>query len=371
MHPPAILSRRSTRSEQRTRPVEPSDPQVARLHRTSLIVDGHVHDPSFLPPYAWATLRAVTHRTMPAPTTLAQAHRVGIHAVAVMAVGDPISTVWWARSPWAAVDAQLRRVTRRPRRGAVRIVTTASQVRQCRASGQLGIILGVEGADCLGTRLDRVDELAQRGVRVLGLVHLGDNQLGTTCLPWQRYAGRLPVRRRRVPGLTPFGRAVVERCNQLGVVIDVSHADRATARDIIAHSTEPVIASHSGARAVEDFERHLDDDQIRAIAHRGGLVGLWPYRFGSRGPADLPALVRHALHVARLVGAEHLGLGTDMNGAPGTAAGYGGPWDLPALTAQLLAVGFDESQVRGILGENWLRVFHQVAQPGICGASTA
>jgi microsomal dipeptidase-like Zn-dependent dipeptidase len=197
-------------------------------------------------------------------------------------------------------------------------------------------------------------------VRVIVLVHLRDNVLGTTCLPWQQYAGPLPVRRRASPGLSPAGKRVVERMNRLGVLVDVAHADRATLLGAVDVATAPVVSSHSGARALQDFARYLADDELRAIASTGGVVGLWPYRARRVGVRTLGDLVAHARHIAGTIGPEHVAIGTDMNGVPGVMAGYGGEADLPKLTAALLDGGFDAAEVEGILGANALRVLAQV-----------
>ena len=98
-------------------------------------------------------------------------------------------------------------------------------------------MLGLEGADAIGSDLDRIDQLHGLGVRVIVPVHLNDNQIGTTALPWQRYVGRLPVRRRS-PGLTAFGRRAIERMDKLGILVDVSHADRSTILDIAAATAQ-------------------------------------------------------------------------------------------------------------------------------------
>jgi membrane dipeptidase len=337
------------------------DVKVKRLHREALVIDTHTHSATFLPAFAARALRWANRRTMPADVALSDV-RPAVDAIVAAAVGDPIATVWWARPAWSAVDAQLRRVEAEARRAGATLARTADEVRRCKASGSLAVILGLEGGDAIGAQLDRLDELFQRGVRLIVVVHLGDNQIGTTCLPWQGYVGRLPVHSRRARGLTSFGRQVIERMNRLGMVVDVSHADRTTVRDIVEHSTAPVVASHAGARAVEDFERYLDDDEIAAIAARGGLIGLWPYQAHGHGPADIDALVAHARHIAELVGPDHLCLGTDMNGVPGVMAGYSGERDVPLITAHLLAAGLTDDQVRGVLGENFLRVLETVAQ---------
>jgi membrane dipeptidase len=333
---------------------------VMRLHRDAIVVDTHTHSRTFLPRFAARAFRWANRRTMPADVLFSEVQSAGVDGIVAKAVGDPIATLWWARSKWSAVDEQLRRAEAEALWAGAKLVRTAEEVRRCKASESLAVILGLEGADAIGMELGRIDQLFERGIRLIVLVHLGDNQIGTTCLPWQGYLGWSPVRRGKHRGLTSFGGQVVERMNQLGVVIDVSHADRATTMDIVQHSSHPVVASHAGARAVEDFERYLDDEQIVAIAKRGGLIGLWPYRSHGHGPADLNGLMAHALHVGRLVGPRHLCLGTDMNGVPGVVAGYSGERDVPLVTAHLLEAGFSDDEVRGVLGENFLRVLETV-----------
>ena len=131
-------------------------------------------------------------------------------------------------------------------------------------------------------------------------------------------------RRRRSPGLSEFGREVVEKMNSTGIMIDVSHSDKTTLLDVVKHTRRTIIASHSGARQIEDFERFLDDDEIIAIAETGGLLGLWPYHYKAQGPTSLDALMRHARHIADLVGTAHLCLGSDLNGVPARWPGFAG-----------------------------------------------
>ncbi len=340
--------------------IQGKDGDVARLHRETVVVDTHAHSATYLPPFAARLFRWANRRTMPADVLFSEVQPAGVDAIIAAAVGDPIATVWWTRPRWSAVDAQLRRVEVEALRAGAKLVTTAAEVRRCKACGSLAVILGLEGADAIGMELGRLDELFQRGVRLIVVVHLGDNQIGTTCLTWQGYVGWVPVRRPNNRGLTSFGRRVIERMNQLGIVIDVSHADRATIRDIVDYGTSPIVASHAGARAVENFERYLDDEEIVAIAKRGGLIGLWPYRSHGHGPADVNELMAHARHIANLVGPDHLCLGTDMNGVPGVMAGYSGERDVPLITENLLVAGFTDADVRGVLGENFLRVFETV-----------
>jgi len=332
------------------------------LHRDALVVDAHVHPHDFVPALPRAAYRLVNRRTMPAAVGFDVLRPAGVNVAVAKAVGDPVVTRWYRGGPWAAVQAQLDRVEAAARAAGASLAADVTAVRRARNGAPPVIVLGLEGADALEGDVARLDTLHARGVRVVVPVHLGDNDIGTTCLPWQQYVGPLPVRRRR-PGLTDFGAAVIRRMNELGMVIDVSHADRQTMFDIVDASTHPVIASHSGARACDDFARYLADDELGAIARTGGVVGLWPYRHRRHGVPDVPSLVQHARHVAGLVGPEHLCIGTDMNGVPGVMAGYRDERDLPVVTAALLDDGFAPTDVEGILGANVLRVLEAVTGP--------
>jgi len=330
-----------------------------RLH-AGIVVDTHVHTLDYLPAFAGSVFRWFIRGTVPPPFFLNQLSAAGVDAVVANAVGDRTATAWWGRPPWRAVREQLRRIRVQAERANATTATSAAEIRRASEAGQPAVMLGLEGGDGIGTSISRVDELFRLGVRLVIPVHLRDNQIGTTCLPWNRYVGVPFYRTRRARGLTEFGGAVVERMNQLGIIVDVSHSDSATLHDIAAHSRSPVMASHAGAQSVENFPRFLADGGIRAVARTGGLVGLWPYRYKGRGAADFDALMRHARHIASLVGAAHLCLGTDINGVPGVLAGYRGEKDVWLIADHLKSSGFSQDEIEGIMGGNFMRVFEQV-----------
>ena len=333
-----------------------------RLHSDSFVIDLHTHGQGFVPQPFRTVWRAVTVRA-PAEVGFDVLRVGGVDAVVAKAVGDPIVTrCYLGRSPWDAVKAQVARIERQAAKAGAVVVGSVEGLRQARAEHTPAVLLGVEGADAVGHDVDRIDAWHELGVRVIALVHVGDNTLGTTCLPWQRYAASLPVRRHTGAGLSPLGARVVERMNQLGVLIDVAHCDAPTLLGIVDVSTAPVVSSHAGARALQDFTRYLTDHELAAIAATGGLVGLWPYRTHRTGVRDIDELVAHARHIAETIGPEHLAVGTDMNGVPGVMAGFKGEADLPKLTGALLHAGFDGREVKGILGENALRVLRHVEE---------
>jgi membrane dipeptidase len=330
--------------------------EAAALHREATVVDLHVHGPGFVPQPFRTVYRALSPRR-PRETGFDALVAAGVDAVVAKAVGDPIVTRWYrGHSPWEAVEAQLALVEEQADAAGAVPARSVSEVEAAVSRRTPAVVLGVEGADALGGDVERVDAWHARGVRLVVLVHLADNDLGTTCLPWQQYAGPVPVRRRTAPGLSPFGAAVVERMQGLGIVVDAAHSDTPTLMGILDIARAPVVSSHGGARALQDFPRYLTDDELRALAATGGVVGLWPYRAFRYGTRTMADLVAHARHVADLVGPEHLCLGTDMNGVPRLMDGYRGETDLPLVTAALLDAGFGAAEVRGILGGNALRV---------------
>lgn len=331
--------------------------------QAGIVVDTHAHTLDYLPLFASSSFRWALRRTVPPPFFLGQLAVAGVDAVVANAVGDRVATAWWGRSPWRAIREQLTRIREEAGGAQVEVATSAVQVRKAYHSGRASVVLGLEGADGIGRDLSRLNELFQWGVRVLTPVHLRHNHIGTTRLSWHSYMGIPGIRRHRARGLTKFGCAVVERLNSLGMIIDVSHADPATLHDTAEHTQRPIVATHTGARRIEDFERFLDDDEISAIAETGGLVGLWPYRYKGHGPMDLDSLTRHACHIADLVGAAHLCIGTDFNGVPGMLAGFQSQADVRLILEKLTCSGFSQKDLEGIMGENFMRLFEQ-AVPG-------
>lgn len=225
------------------------------------------------------------------------------------------------------------------------------------ADGRLGAILSVEGGEAIGTDLALLRVLWQLGVRAMGLTWNERNAMADG-------AGES----RAGGGLTAFGRDAVAEMNRLGMVVDVSHLCARSFWDVLEVSRRPVIASHSNARALCDHVRNLDDDQIRALAQAGGVMGMnfFPSFLDAQPErADIARVCDHIDHICGLVGPAHVGLGSDFDGIERTPRGLEDTAHLPALTGALLARGYSPEDLRGILGGNFLRVFQEGWVPAL------
>lgn len=228
------------------------------------------------------------------------------------------------------------------------LCATAEEIRQAFRNGKKAIIRGLENAYPLAQDLSRITHFAQRGVRYITLCHNGDNEV---CDSAARSQGRHG-------GLSAFGREVVKEMNRLGILIDVSHCGSSTVRDVVALSTTPIIASHSSCRALCDHPRNLTDDEIRAIAATGGVVQLCMYSgFVLKNGKDATVLnfVDHICHAMNLVGADHIGIGTDFDG-DGEVIGCRDASTVIRITMELIRRGVNEVDLRKIWGGNILRL---------------
>jgi membrane dipeptidase len=246
--------------------------------------------------------------------------------------------------------------------GALEIVRTAADVRRCRAEGRLAVILHIEGAECLDTRLEALDVLVAAGLRSLGLVWSRSNAFGHG-VPFD-----FPRSPDTGPGLTAAGRRLVRRCNGLGVLVDLSHLNEAGFWEVAEISTAPLVATHSCAYALSPSPRNLTDRQLDAVAESGGVVGINFHKGFLRADGDWTAptsvseIARHARYVADHIGVEHVALGSDFDGAtmpddlPDASA-------LPALVSALRTSGFDDRELDLIGHGNWDRVLEQTWKP--------
>jgi membrane dipeptidase len=250
----------------------------------------------------------------------------------------PIAT-WF--SPWARLRHQLDKT-----RSWTEALPAAdsSSIRRNLEAGKLSYFHGVEGAQALEGDLSRVSEIRRRGVLFIGLVHLSDNEVGGSSSGSDL-------------GLSPFGRELIEEMNRNRVLVDLAHASTRTFFEALELTSLPPLVSHTGVRSVHDNWRNLSDDQIRAVAERGGVVGVMLAPPGLREPS-LEEAVLHLERVIEVGGEDSAAIGSDFDGyvePPIDASG------LPALTELLLRRGHSEERIRKVLGENVLRVLDAAA----------
>jgi membrane dipeptidase len=225
----------------------------------------------------------------------------------------------------------------------------------CRAAaGQVQTWLAFEGAGPLAAQPDLLTQWVARGVRLVGLVHARDNELATS-------AGLQPTLRPVTQGLSPKGREVVRRAHALGVLVDVSHASDIAADEVLrmaAADGAPAVASHSNARAVYFHSRNLTDAQIRAVAATGGVVGVnFHSAYLGPGPrARLRDVVRHVLHIHRLVGIDHVAIGSDFEGGIRPPPELEDVTGYARLATALREAGLNRAAVQSVFSGNALRL---------------
>jgi membrane dipeptidase len=280
------------------------------------------------------------------------------------------------------------------------MATTADDVRRASADGKIAALMGLEGGYAIDEKIENVQRYYNLGVRYM-------SPAWSVSTSWAGSSGDAVGETR---GLSDFGKQVVREMNRLGMIVDVSHVSDKTFWDIVNTSTKPVVATHSGCRAIANVPRNLTDDMIKALAKTGGVVNVifypehiepgWSEKkkkvdgdiaslverasAEERGnvaqkklardrvraqeylkrlpPVSVSRIVDHIDHIVKLVGIDHVGIGSDFDGVQAVPADMKSVADLPNLTKELLRRGYSEPDVDKILGGNMLRVMEQVQQ---------
>ena len=249
---------------------------------------------------------------------------------------------------------------------AVHLCRSLEDIRRLRSNGRIGLLLSLEGADPLQNDLSLLRVFYDLGVRGLGMTWSRRNYAADGCA-FSSDAKARPC------GLTDFGRALVEKAEHLGMLVDVSHVNEAGFWDVMDVATKPIIASHSNCRALADTPRNLTDDQITALAAKGGVMGMNTISAfvgdtsRKRGANDL---LDHVDHIAKLTGIAHVGIGFDFCSGfkdylslPHALETYDvlpGHHHLKDFTAGLVQRGYSDDDILNVLGGNFLRVYEQV-----------
>jgi len=296
------------------------------------------------------------------------------------------------------IDAVRREIARHAAQ--VELAETADEILAAKKRGRIALLMGVEGGHAIDSDLAVLRSYFDLGVRYMTLTH-------TNNTPWADSSGHTPEHN----GLTDFGKQVVREMNRLGMMVDISHVSDKTFFDALAASTAPIIASHSSCRALADVPRNMTDDMLRALAQKGGVVHINFYegfldaafhqregelkaeqarqeaiddrtpKFGDRsqeGPAvrqinaeriaklgriPLSRLLDHFEHAVKIAGVDHVGLGSDFDGADDLfPEGMEDISKIPNLVRGLMERGYSDADILKILGGNTLRVMREVEQ---------
>ena len=229
---------------------------------------------------------------------------------------------------------------------------TPDDMRRIKPTGRSTMVLAIENGYCIGTDLRKLSYFANMGVQMITLCHNKNNAICDSSRDTVQHGG-----------LSPFGRKVVMEMNRLGIMIDVSHTSKATTLQTVELSKHPIMASHSGVYALKGNVRNISDEEIIAIAAKGGVVQVAIGAFFlSNGPPEevtVKDIVDHIDHVVNLVGVEHVGIGSDFDGGGGvTDCNTMG--EMKNITVELLRRGYTANQIAMIWGGNVMRMMDQV-----------
>ncbi len=368
-------------------PSEDVAARARRLHFGAIVLDTHADTPQrFL-----FERFDLGHRDTEGHIDIPRMREGGLNAV-FFSIWSPSSMTGprGVKRALALIDSVREQVRRHPQDLA--LATTAEEVRRAHAQGKIAVLMGMEGGHMIVDDLGMLRIYAALGVRYLTLTHTGNTD-------WADSSTDKPQHN----GLTEVGKSVVREMNRLGMLVDISHVSDKTFYDALETSRAPMIASHSSCRALANVPRNMTDDMIRALAKKGGVIQI-NYHMGflsseyadatrriqkeieardaeieKRYGDDLAStlreqhrlrqqlvaegklphvsgekIVEHIDHAVKLVGVDHVGLGSDFDGAM-MPEGMEDCSKLPRLTEALLRKGFSESDIRKILGENTLR----------------
>ncbi len=374
----------------RTVPADDIADRAHKLHFSSIVLDTHDDTPQR---FLFENFD-LGHRDSEGHIDIPRMREGGMNAI-FFSIWCPVTVTGPAGVKRALdlIDSVREQIRKHPQDLA--LATTAEEVRRAHAQGKIAALMGVEGGHMIDNDLGVLRLFAALGVRYMTLTHTADTD----------WAGSSGDDAKHI-GLTPLGKTIIREMNRLGVLVDISHVSDKTFYDALDASQAPMIASHSSCRAICDAPRNMTDDMIKALAAKGGVIQInyhigflsQAYRDASLKSAELKArtaeaeravqgdeaatiradervahqmmaegklpkvsweaIVDHIDHAVKLVGADHVGLGSDFDGAD-MPLGMEDCSKLPKLTEAMLRRGYSEDDIRKILGGNTLRVMEQ------------
>lgn len=318
------------------------------------IVDAHAHPDQFF---------SDSPRITDFSSTLGAITEIGMTASAFSAIGDfsAMRIGNFQETDYTSTNRQFRSVLHLAKSGKVKLILKSSDLPEVVGPGNPpGALLAIEGGDALEGKIERVDEFHRTGVRMITLMHYRNNELGDIM---SGYGSKQPAPPRN--GLTSAGRKIVDRMQELGMVVDVAHAQSLTLKQIAEISKKPLVDSHTSPCPVPDppgCTRARKWEDMERVAKTGGVVCTWPLAYktiyASRQTFSDWAL--EILEMKKKFGMEHVGLGTDGGGGlPGLINGYRDVRDLPQLASAMQEVGLSLEDIRSYVGGNFIRVLQQ------------
>lgn len=319
--------------------------EARRIHARVLTLDSHCDTPMFFD--------QDIHFDQRDPRILVDLHKMtegGLDASIMVAyIPQGPRTPEGNADATAYADSQLTRV----RELGVSLARTPADLYRLKAAGQHAIMLGIENGYAIGNDLALLRHFKEdHGIVYMTLCHNGNNDICGSARPREGET---------LEGVSDFGADVIREMNRLGIMVDLSHASERSFYDALDISSTPIVCSHSSARALCDHPRNLTDDQLRALAARGGVAQVTFYNGFLRtdGEATILDAIAHLNHMIHVAGIEHVGIGTDFDG-DGGVIGYADASEALNFTLHLLRRKFSEQDIRKIWGGNWLRVMAEV-----------
>ena len=365
--------------------------QAKKIHFKSILIDTHNDIPETAITKKVSFDQDLLHKTH---SDLRRMKEGGVDAqfFSIWCDGNQVNPNAWANMQ---IDTVLAWTNRNPN-AMVQAFTAADIVRIAKQK-KLAVLMGVEGGHMIEDDVNKLDAFYKRGVRYMTLTWNNSTNWATSALDESTKADSLKHK-----GLTDFGKQLVKRMNELGMLVDLSHVGEQTFWDAINTTTKPVLVSHSCVYKLCPFRRNLKDDQIKAVAKNGGVIHLNFYSgfldpaFEARSDAftakhktemdsllkvnpepyfmqvylfekypdevkelrpPLSLLLDHLDYIVKMVGIDYVGLGSDFDGVNSLPAGLNGVEDFPKITEELVKRGYSKKDIEKILGGNFLRVF--------------
>lgn len=371
--------------------------QALKIHKKAIIVDGHndIPTPMYDEDYDLATpTKGKFHLDGdPFHSDLQRFKQSGVTGefFSIYVSANFVKTGGSASHALNLIDSTYAAVEKYPQEFSQ--CTTAADIRRAKKQNKICALMGIEGGHAIENSLAALREFYRLGVRYMTLTHNNTND-------WADAHRDTPKNN----GLSDFGKDVVREMNRLGMLVDISHVSAKTMADVLDTSTAPVIASHSGARGVNDHTRNIPDDILKRLPKNGGVIMINFYpsfldartnkeenersaklkpqidrlkeqykndqqayneaerKLMSENPIYMPSYTRivdHIDYIKNLIGIDYVGIGSDFDGVPFLPAGMNGMEDLPLVTYEMLRRGYTETDIRKVLGENFLRAFAQ------------